>query len=257
MPTVAGRAFVVPATTGNIGSGEDGNVNNFRANSKSRSSTLLVAVSAADGGAVDPAAKRITVRLPNWLRLVMYYAGNNDGPWQVLPAVLHVPVSIDVSIRQIDSLDVDRAAEELAGYRAVGRKEWLHTEAPLSDVRAVFSLPSMAVRAARAVGPGVRDLVNDIRSIGDTNPAHREISPAELETRRRTAVMLRYQLQRDPKQYNKVRESALQAGPSIAQSTRAGSYPPAEFDAWVMFQHTSGVITDEEARRLREEAGRG
>ncbi|MGB5148877.1 MAG: hypothetical protein WBN99_02455 [Mycobacterium sp.] len=257
MPTVAGRAFVVPASTGNIGSGEDGNVNNFRANSRAKSSTLLVAVSAADGSPVDPAAKRITARLPNWLRLVMYYAGNNDGPWQELPAVLHVPVWIDVSTRQIEALDVDGAARELAGHRAVGRKEWLHTEAPLSDVRAVFRLPSMAVRTARAVGPAVRDLVNDIRSIVDANPAHREIFPAELETRRRTAVMLRYQLERDPKQYRKVRESALQAGPSIVQSTLAGSYPPAAFDAWVMFQHTSGVITDEEAQRFRDEAGRG
>ncbi|MGA9376192.1 MAG: hypothetical protein WBV64_14415, partial [Mycobacterium sp.] len=67
----------------------------------------------------------------------------------------------------------------------------------------------------------------------------------------------RYQLERDPKQYRKVRESALQAGPSIVRSTLAGSYPPAAFDAWVMFQHTSGVITDEEAQRFRDEAGRG
>ncbi|MGK2868119.1 MAG: hypothetical protein ACSLFA_16005 [Mycobacterium sp.] len=257
MPTVAGRAFVVPASTGNIGSGEDGNVNNFRANSRARSSTLLVAVSAADGAPVDPSAKRITARLPNWLRMVMYYAGNNDGPWQELPAVLHVPVWIDVSTRQIEALDVDDAATELAGYRGVGRKEWLHTEAPLSDVRAVLGLPSMALRAARGVIPAVQDLVNDIRGIGDAVPAHREISPAELETRRRTAAMLRFQLERDPKQCRKVRESALQAGPSIAQSTRAGRYPPAEFDAWVMFQHTSGVITDEEAQQFRHEAGRG
>lgn len=101
------------------------------------------------------------------------------------------------------------------------------------------------------MGPAVRDLVDDIRSIADANPAHREISSAELDTHRRTAVMLRYQLERDPKQYRKVRESALQAGPSIVQSTLAA------FDAWVMFQHTSGVITDEKAQRFRGEAGRG
>lgn len=247
---------MVPASTGNIGSGVDGNVNNFRVNSRARSSSLLVAVSAADGAPVDPGTKRIIARLPNWLRVVMYYAGNNDGPWQQLPAVLHVPVGIDVSTRQIETLDVDGAAAELATYRAVGREHWLHTEAPLADVRAVFSLPAMAARAARAVVPAVRDLVDDIRSIGDTNSAHRQVSPEELETRRRTAVMLRYKLERDPKLHNKVRESALQAGPVIAQSTRAGSYPPAEFDAWVMFQHTSGAITDEEARRFRAEAGR-
>lgn len=256
MPTVPGRAFVVPSSTGNVGSGVDGNVNNFRANSRAKSSTLLVAVSAADGASVDGAAKQITARLPNWLRVVMYYAGNNDGPWRELPAVLHVPVWIAAATRQIDALDFDGAAAELAAYRSVGRREWLQTEAPLSDFRAVLSLPGLAARAVRGVVPAVRDLVDDIRSIGDASPAHREISAEELETRRRTAVMLRYQLERDPKQHSKIRASALQAGPSIVQSTRGGSYPPAEFDAWVMFQHTSGVITDEEAQRFRHEAGR-
>lgn len=257
MPTVPGRAFVVPSSTGNIGSGVDGNVNNFRANSRAKSSTLLVAVSAADGASVDAAAKRITARLPNWLRVVMYYAGNNDGPWRELPAVLHVPVWIDAATRQIDALDVDGAAADLAAYRNVGRKEWLHTEAPLSDVRAVLGLPVMLFKGVRRIGPEARDLINDIRSLGDSNPTHREVSPEDLETRRRTAVMLRYQLERDPKQHRKFRDSALQAAPSIVQSTRGGSYPPAEFDAWVMFQHTSGVITDEEAQRFRLEAGRG
>ena len=256
MATVAGRAFVVPASTGNSGAGIDGNVNNFRANSRARSSTLLVAVSAADGAPVDGSAKRITARLPNWLRVVMYYAGNNDGPWRELPAVLHVPVWIDTSTRQIAALDIDGTAAELAAYRPVGRAEWLDAGALLSDVWAVFMLPALAVRAVRAVGPAVRDLVNDIRGIGDSSPQHREVSPAELEMRRHTAVKLRYALERDPEQHRRIRESALQGGPTIAQATRAGSYPPAEFDAWLMFQHTSGVITDEEAQRFRAEAGR-
>lgn len=256
MPTVPGRAFVVPSSTGNIGSGEHGNVNNFRANSRARSTTLLVAVSAADGGRVDPAAKRITARLPNWLRIVMYYAGNNDGPWRSLPATLHVPVQIDRTTRQIDALDVDTAAAELAAYREIGRREWLQTEAPLSDVRAVLGLPGMLMRGLRRIGPEAKDLLGDIRNIGSATPVHRPISPEELETRRRTAIMLRYQLERNPKQHNKVRESALQAGPMIVQSTLGGSYPADEFDAWVMFQELSGAITPDEARRFRHEAGR-
>lgn len=256
MATVAGRAFVVPASTGNSGAGIDGDVNNFRANSRARSSTLLVAVSAADGAPVDGAAKRITARLPNWLRVVMYYAGNNDGPWRELPAVLHVPVWIDTSTRQIVALDIDGAATELAGYRSVGRTTWWDVGAALPDLWAVLILPFVAVRAARTARRAVRNLVNHIRSIGDPVPIHREVAPAELEMRRRTAVMLRYALERDPEQHRRIRESALQGGPTIAQATRAGSYPPAEFDSWLMFQHTSGVITDEEAHGFRAEAGR-
>jgi hypothetical protein len=95
MTPVAGRAFVVPASTGNSGAGIDGNVNNFRANSRAESSTLLVAVSAADGAPVDGAAKRITARLPNWLRVVMYYAANSAAaPSMSSAAISRVLVSI-------------------------------------------------------------------------------------------------------------------------------------------------------------------
>jgi len=255
--TVAGRAFVVPASTGDSGVGIDGHVHNFRENERAKSTTLLVAVSAADGAPVDGAAQRVTALLPNWLRVVMYYAGNNDGPWRELPAVLHVPVWIDKSTRQIEALDIDGAAAELAGYRSVGRTTWWDVGAALPDAWAVFILPFVAVRAARTARRVVRNLVNQLRSIGDPIPIHREIAPAELETRRRTAVMLRHALQRDPEQRRKIRESALRAGPTIAQATRDGSYPPAEFDAWLMFQQTSAVISDQEAQRFRADAGRG
>jgi len=210
---VGGRAFVVPSSTANVGSAESGNFNNFAANARVKSSTVLVATSAADGGPVDPASKRITADLPNWLRFVMYYAGNNDGPWKQLPARLDVPVAIDAVARQVVALDVDGAVSELMPYREVGRREWLETEAPLSDVRAVFALPGVAVRAARGVVPWFREVVSDIRQIGDSTSTPRTITPEELETRRRTAVMLRYQLERNPKDHARVRNSVLQAGP--------------------------------------------
>jgi hypothetical protein len=122
---IPGRAFVVPACAGNVGSGADGNVNNFSANGRATSSTVLVATAAADGAPVDPASKRITARLPNWLRVVMYFAGNNADPAGDLPAELYVPVWIDAATRQIDALDVTQetagviTAEEARQYRDV------------------------------------------------------------------------------------------------------------------------------------------
>lgn len=133
---VAGRAFVVPSSTGNV----HGNENNFRADSRVRSSTMLVARSVADGGPLDGASRRIEADLPNWLRVVMYHVGTNDAPWRELPAELYVPVWIDGRTRQVAAMDVDTAATELAPYRQVSRREWLETEAPLSDVPAVIGL---------------------------------------------------------------------------------------------------------------------
>jgi hypothetical protein len=254
---IPGRAFVVPASTGNLGYGEGANVNNFTANSRAKSVTVLVATAAADGLPVDPAAKRVTAHLPNWLRMVMHFAGHNHGPAKHLPAELHVPVWIDATTRQIDSLDVDGAATELAELRRVGRRHWLETEAPLSDVRNVFSLPGAAARAVRGAVSELRDMVGEIRHLGDTTTTPRApISADDLEARRRNAVILRYQLERNPKQHEQLRKSALQAGPSIARNARAGTFPADEFDAWVMVQETSGVITADEARQYRDAAGR-
>lgn len=250
---IAGRAFVVPASTGNRGSGLDGNFNNFSANARAASSTVLVARSVADGGPLDGQSRRIQADLPNWLRVVMYYAGNNDGPWRQLPAELFVPVAIDARTRQVVAMDVDTAAEELAAYREVGRREWLETEAPLSDVRAVIRFPGTVLRGLRGLGREVRSVASDIRGLGGgaTTPPSAE----ELEMRRRTAVMLRYQLERDPKQYAKVRASVLTAGPMMVQNAAGGSVSRQDFDVWMMHNELSGVITAEEAARWRREAG--
>ncbi|CAN5759446.1 hypothetical protein BH10ACT9_BH10ACT9_02140 [soil metagenome] len=253
---VAGRAFVVPASTGNVGGGEDGNVNNLAANARATSSTVLVARSAADGGPVDPASIRITANLSNWLRLVLYYAGNNTGPWRELPAELDVPVWIDAGSRRISSLDVGTAEIELAAYREVGRREWLETEAPLADVRGLVALPLTALRGLRGALTGLREIAHEIRHLGDTTSEHKPVPPEELEARRRTAAILRYQLERNPQQHAKLRASALQAGPEIARSTAGGAYPPAAFDAWIMSQETSGVISSAEAQQYCRDAGR-
>jgi len=252
---VAGRAFVVPASTGNVGHGEDGNFNNFHANARVRSTTVLVATSAQDGRPVDPASKRVTAALPNWLRFVMYYAGNNHGPWEKLPARLDVPVWIDAGTRQIVSLDVDRATSELAVHREVGRREWLETEAPLSDVRGLFALPGATVRGVRGAFSGIREILGEIRHLGDSTSPHRTITPEELEARRRTAMILRYKLERSPKDYARVRASALQAGPMMAANARGGSISAQEFEVWLSDQELSGVVTAEEARQWRSEAG--
>jgi hypothetical protein len=251
---VAGRAFVVPASTGNVGRGEDGNFNNFHANTRVTSTTVLVATSAQDGRPVDPASKRVTAALPNWLRFVMYYAGNNDGPWEKLPARLDVPVWIDARTRQVVSLDVDGAASELAAHREVGRREWLETEAPMSDVRALFALPGATERGVRGVVSGFREILGEIRHLGDSTSPPRTITAEELEARRRTAVMLRYKLERSPKDYARVRKSALQAGPMMAANARGGSISAREFDAWLSDQELSGVVTAEEARQWRSDA---
>jgi hypothetical protein len=247
---VAGRAFVVPSSTGNV----HGNENNFRADSRVRSSTVLVARSAADGGPLDPASKRIEVDLPNWLRVVMYYAGNNDGPWRQLPAELVVPVAIDARTRQIVAMDVDTAAEELAAYREVGRREWLETEAPLSDVRAVIGLPGAALRGLRGLVGEARSVVSDIRNIGGSSP-QKPMSAEELETRRRTATMLRYQLERNPKQYATIRKSVVEAGPMMARNLASGSITRQDFDVWMMHNELSGVITAAEVAQWLREAG--
>lgn len=249
---VPGRAFVVPASTGNVGRGEDGNVNNFAANSRARSSAVLVARSVADGGAVDGRSQRVEAHLPNWLRVVMYYSGNNDGPWRQLPAELFVPVWIDAQTRQIAAMDVDTAAAELAPYREVGRREWLETEAPLADVRGLIALPGAALRGIRGLFGEVRSVVADVRNVG--GPA-RPMSAEELETRRRTAVMLRYQLERNPKQRDQIRKSVLEAGPTMARNAAGGAVTREQFDVWMMHNELSGVITADEAAQWRREAG--
>ena len=77
---------------------------------------------------------------------------------------------------------------------------------------------------------------------------------AEAEQSRRTANMVKHDLQRKPKQLTKVRASALQAGPLMVENVMSGSMSNADFETWLRFQLTSGAITDEEAEQWRRQA---
>lgn len=259
-PTVRGRALVVPSSTGNVGSGmDDGNFNNFTAKSKAKSSTRLVAVSAEDGGPVSTESQRVEAYIPNWVRMVMHDAGTNHGQSEHLPAELHLPVFIDVASRQIVELDVDGATRELEPYRAIGTREWKETEAVLAPVRNAVKLPGVVAREVPSALKGWKKTLGDFRD--DLSPGapmrDEPRPPKELEQMRRTANQLRYSLEQDPKQRGKIRDSALQAGPQMAQGVAAGSYPRHAFQEWLMFQETSGVISADEVAAYRQTAGLG
>ena len=251
---VRGRALVVPLSTGNVGgAGGDGNFNNFTARSRAKSTTMLKAVEADDGGPVVPDQQRITASLPNWLRFVMYLAGSNDEGADELPAELHVPVLLDAERRTIVELDVDGAIALLEPYRAVGTREWKETEAVLAPVRAAVALPGVAVRGVTGFVADWKDALSSVRE--NAAKVNRPVPEKELEQMRRTAAMLRHHHERNPAQLAKVREGAVAHGPSMAEGVAAGTYPAHRFDAWVMFQETSGAITPEEAASFRRTAG--
>lgn len=245
--SVAARAYVVPYDTHNTGE----NVNNISAGSRARTQMRLVVISAEDGGAIFDRQQPVTASVPNWLRVVLHYAGSNYGPRE-LPAEIHVPVRIDPQTRAIVEVDVEQAETELAAYRAGATKWWKEDEGPLADVRSAIALPRDAIHGAKGLLGTWRKALSDLREDhgagGDRAPAH---SPAETEQARRTANALKYRLQRNPKQLAKVRASALQAGPMMADGVKGGASSPADFENWLQFQLTSGAITDDEAEEWR------
>lgn len=248
---------MVPTSTGNVGSGEDGNFNNFTAKSKAKSSTRLELRSVEDGGAIPRESQRVTCHLPNWLRMVMHDAGSNHGAWEQLPAELDVPVLVDQTSREIVSVDVDGAAAELEAYRAAGTREWKETEAVLAPVRGAIKLPGMVVRGVPALAKDWGSAISDLRADLRAGAPMRDdpLSAKELDQQRRTATALRYQLEQQPKQFQQIRDGVVEHGPSMAEGVAAGSYPSHGFAAWVVFQETSGVISADEARAFRQTAG--
>jgi hypothetical protein len=246
--TVGARAYVVPYDTRNALE----NVNNLSAGSRAMTQMRLVVTSAEDGGAFSDGQQTVTAPVPNWLRVVLLYAGSNYGPSE-LPAEVHVPVRIDSETRAIVEVNVEQAETELAAYRAAATKWWKEEEGPLSDVRSAISLPRDAIHGAKGLFGTWRKAVSDLRedqgAEGEKAPAS---DPAEAEQARRTANALKYKLQRNTKQLAKVRASALQAGPMMADNVKGGASSPADFDNWLQFQLTSGAITDEEAEEWRQ-----
>ena len=246
--SVRARAYVVPYDTQNAHE----NVNNISAGSRARTQMRLVVTSAEDGGALLDRQQTVTASVPNWLRVVLHYAGSNYGPRE-LPAEIHVPVRIDPETRAIVDVDIEQAESELTAYRAAATKWWKEDEGPLSDVRSAIALPRDAIHGAKGLIGSWRKALSDLREDqgdeGTKAPAH---TPAETEQARRTANALKYKLQRNPKQLAKVRASALQAGPMMADNVKGGASSPADFDHWLQFQLTSGAITDEEAEEWRQ-----
>lgn len=232
------RALVVPTAARNT----QGNFNNFSAGSRAKTRLVLV---------VDDATGQQDVHadVPNWLRIVLAYAGTNYGPQEELPAEIHIPVQIDGNGR-IVAVDVDQAAAELEPYREAATRWWKRTDAPLADVRNAVALPGEAVRGARDLLGSWRGALSGLR-----DGAPRPVDPREAEQLHRTANTLKYVLQRDPKQYAKVRASALQAGPMMADSTKAGGHSTSDFESWLDFQLTSGAVTDGEVDEWRSRAG--
>ena len=234
---VPGRALVVPFQAVNA----EENVSNLSADSRVKTRLRLV----AEGPGASGEQETVTASLPNWLRVVLHYAGSNEGPAPQLPAQIDVPVAIDPRTGAIVEVDVDAAAGELAAYRAAAVEWWKEDEAPLADLRGIANLPKDVVRGAKGLLGAWRGAV---AGTNDTQAA------AEAEQSRRTANMLKHDLQRKPKQLTKVRASALQAGPLMVDNVMSGSMSNADFETWLQFQLTSGAITAEEAEQWRQQA---
>jgi len=252
---VRGRAYVVPGSVsgGDDGLAEGGNVNNFRAKSRVRESVLVVpsVPGLSDTRAADH--QRVKARMPNWLRIVLRYAGTSYGPWAELPAEVHLPVLIDPATGHVTAVDVDLACTELEPYREVATRFWKQTEALLAPVRTAVWLPGAAVRGVREFVADWKGAISDIgKSSVETD---RPPKPEEAEQARRTARQLGHVLARQPEQHAKVRASALQAGPMMAEGVRAGSYPRHGFISWLEWQELSTAITPEEATAFRGQAG--
>ena len=71
----------------------------------------------------------------------------------------------------------------------------------------------------------------------------------------RTATALGQQLQGNPKQYDTIRASVIQAGPAMAANVASGAQTRADFETWLLFQLESRVLSAQEAHQLWAMAG--
>lgn len=258
VPLVPGRAFVTPASAKNRGSGgpDGGNENNFSSGGRARSVITLIVRSTETGPPLNTEAQKVKVRLPNWLRIVLFDAGTSYGLWKELPEEFEVPVLVDPLTGKIESMDVEATERELAAYEKLGRRQFRRTEDPImSPIHLVKESPGMLRRGAKAAFRDLKDLKENVKDLGKTGPGDLKApDESEMEARRRTANQLGLLHDRNPKQREKVRESALQAGPSFVQMMQGESIHPLEFEHWLDFQVRSKVITEEEADAWRQQA---
>lgn len=237
---------MVPTTARNAMDNES----NVSAGSRVRTRILL------DVEGEDAPARSVDVDVPNWLRIVLYYAGSNEGPADELPAEVRLDVRLHPSTGEVVSVDVAAAEAVLAPHQPAATRWWKETEAPLSSLRAARSLPGSALRGARNLAGTWRDAVAGMRSdIGrDGGPPRANATDQDIEQIRRSGTILRHQLDRDPRQREAVRTAALQAGPMMVANVRSGVMAPADLEAWLVLQETSGAVTPEEAAAWRAEA---
>jgi hypothetical protein len=234
------------------------NDNNISAGARAATELQVVVRPDAESGAHPDPAQRIVTRVPNWLRIVFYYAGSNDGPWADLPAEVEVVVQLDRTTGRVVDVDIDRAATELAAYRDVATRWWKESEAPLADVRGLLSAPRDAVRGIRGLASSWRRTAARLRTgDSDLGPGAEGVASLDVVEQAqldRTANLLSHRLTGDPKALRKVRASAMEAGPMLATNVRFGSMSLADFDTWLRLQVGSGAITDGEAAAWRTDA---
>lgn len=251
--TVAGRAFVVPAGTRR----RLGNESNLSADSRARSTTRLVAISAADGLPVDTGVRTLHATLPNWLRVVMDEAGANRPLSPQLPDRLEVDVTIDAVERTIVALDVDAAVREHAALRAIGVEDFKRTDSVFADVRNVAELPGSARRGVRQLfgtwRDAVAEMVSDVRAPSDA-PPRRSWTDAEVEQMRHQAIILAHRFELHPREREQARTFALQSLPMQADAAARGVLAREDFEAMVMRELVSTAITEDEAAAFRRAA---
>lgn len=252
--TVAGRALVVPASTRRRLENES----NLSADSRVRSTTHLVAVSAADGLPVDSGVRAVDAALPNWLRVVMDEAGANRPLSPRLPERLEVDVTIDAVARTIVTLDVDAAVREHAELRGIGVHDFERTDSVLAPLRNAVELPGAARRGVRRLFGAWRDAVSemvaDVRT-GTEGQARPSWTDAEIEQMRRQATVLAHRFELHPGEREQARTRALTALPMQAEAAASGALAREDFDAMVMRELVSTAITAEEAATFRRAAG--
>ncbi len=249
---VRGRALVVPTGVKSRG------YSNFSSRDRVRTSVLVDLLSRSDAGPVQGGQQRVDARLPNWLTIIFFSAGTNDSISDTLPARVEVDVVVETASGRVTAIDVEAAELEYSPYREAAVKEWKETEGVLAPIRNMIALPGAARRATRGLFTAWKDalaeFVSDLKSDpgSPSNPVTMAShTPAEVEQLRRSAVILSYRFQNEPKEHQRARESALQAAPSMVASTRGGVRSIADFEEWLMFQSVSTAITEDEALSFR------
>lgn len=110
----------------------------------------------------------LNVRIPAWCAEIVHWHGRMGLlPEPHLPNALDLPVVLDPATGRAHDVLHDALVQEWWPWRDIGVWLWRHDQATLGPARSALRLPGMAARLLRSVPGGVRELVGDIRSIGD------------------------------------------------------------------------------------------